>query len=160
MFFVNKHAILQSYSLFIIFAKNKKMGEIVSHEGIITNIKGDEVEVKILSKSACASCNIKTACNMSEMQEKIITINAPKNKNLSIGQEVKVSMALGQANRAVIFAYAIPSIILISIIFILNYLKIDEGINALISIGSLVPYYIILYLFKEKIKSKFKYEIH
>ena len=136
------------------------MGEIVSHEGIITNIKGDEVEVKILSKSACASCNIKTACNMSEMQEKIITINAPKNKNLSIGQEVKVSMALGQANRAVIFAYAIPSIILISMIFILNYLKIDEGINALISIGSLVPYYIILYLFKEKIKSKFKYEIH
>ena len=160
MFFVNKPAILQSYSLFIIFAKNKKMGEIVSHEGIITNIKGDEVEVKILSKSACASCNIKTACNMSEMQEKIITINAPKNKNLSIGQEVKVSIALGQANRAVIFAYAIPSIILISMIFILNYLKIDEGINALISIGSLVPYYIILYLFKEKIKSKFKYEIH
>lgn len=160
MFFVNKPAILQSYSLFIIFAKNKKMGEIVSHEGIITNIKGDEVEVKILSKSACASCNIKTACNMSEMQEKIITINAPKDKKMTIGQEVKVSMALGQANRAVIFAYAIPSIILISMIFILNYLKIDEGINALISMGSLVPYYIILYLFKEKIKSKFKYEIH
>ena len=160
MFFVNKPAILQSYSLFIIFAKNKKMGEIVSHEGIITNIKGDEVEVKILSKSACASCNIKTVCNMSEMQEKIITISAPKDKKITIGQEVKVSMALGQANRAVIFAYAIPSIILISMIFILNYLKIDEGINALISIGSLVPYYIILYLFKEKIKSKFKYEIH
>ena len=97
---------------------------------------------------------------MSEMQEKIITINAPKDKKMTIGQEVKVSMALGQANRAVIFAYAIPSIILISMIFILNYLKIDEGINALISMGSLVPYYIILYLFKEKIKSKFKYEIH
>ena len=136
------------------------MGEIVSHEGIVTNIKGDDVEVKILSKSACASCNIKTACNMSEMQEKIITISAPKDKKLSIGQEVKVSMALGQANRAVIFAYVIPSIILISMIFILNYLKIDEGINALVSIGSLVPYYLILFLFKDKIKCKFEYEIH
>ena len=136
------------------------MGEIVSHEGIITNIKGDEVEVKILSKSACASCNIKTACNMSEMQEKIITISAPKDKKLSIGQEVKVCMALGQANRAVIFAYVIPSIILISMIVILNYLKIDEGINALVSIGSLVPYYLILFLFKDKIKRKFEYEIH
>ena len=136
------------------------MGEIVSHEGIVTNIKGDDVEVKILSKSACASCNIKTACNMSEMQEKIITISAPKDKKLSIGQEVKVSMALGQANRAVIFAYVIPSIILISMIFILNYLKIDEGINALVSIGSLVPYYLILFLFKDKIKRKFEYEIH
>ena len=132
----------------------------VSHEGIVTNIKGDDVEIKILSKSACVSCNIKTACNMSEMQEKIITIAAPKNKELSIGQEVKVSIALGQANKAVIFAYVIPSIILISMIFILNFFKIDEGINALISIGTLVPYYLILFLFKDKIKRNFEYEIH
>ena len=108
------------------------MSNIVSHEGIVTNIKGDDVEIKILSKSACASCNIKTACNMSEMQEKIITIATPKNKELSVGQEVKVSIALGQANKAVIFAYVIPSIILISMIFILNGFKIDEGINVLV----------------------------
>ena len=69
-------------------------------------------------------------------------------------------MGLGQANRAVIFAYLIPVIILVSMIFILNALKIDEGINALISIGSLVPYYLILYLFRNKIKQKFEYEIH
>ena len=82
---------------------------------------------------------------MSEMQEKIISIPAPKDKNLSIGQEVKISMGLGQANRAVIFAYVIPVVILISMIFILNSLKI--------------PYYLILYLFKDKIKRKFEYEI-
>ena len=136
------------------------MSNIVSHEGIVTNINGDDVEIKILSKSACASCNIKTACNMSEMQEKIITIAAPKDKELSVGQEVKVSIALGQANKAVIFAYVIPSIILISMIFILNGFKIDEGINALISIGSLIPYYLILFIFKDKIKRNFEYEIH
>ena len=97
---------------------------------------------------------------MSEMQEKTITIPAPKDKNLSIGQEVKISIGLGQAKRAVVFAYVIPVIILISMIFILNALKIDEGINALISIGTLIPYYLILYLFKDKIKRKFMYEIH
>ena len=48
------------------------MNERVSHDGIIIGINDDEVEVKILSKSACASCNIKGACNMSEMKEKII----------------------------------------------------------------------------------------
>ncbi len=136
------------------------MNERVSHDGIITNINGDEVEVKILSKSACASCNIKGACNMSEMKEKIISVPRPKDKDLSIGQEVRVSMGLGQANKAVIFAYVIPSIILISMIFILNIFKIDEGINALISICSLVPYYLILFLFKGKIKRNFEYEIH
>ena len=136
------------------------MNEKVSHEGIVTNIKGDDVEIKILSKSACVSCNIKTACNMSEMQEKIITIAAPKDKELTVGQEVRVSIALGQANKAVIFAYVIPSIILISMIFILNGFKIDEGINALISIGTLIPYYLILFLFKDKIKRNFEYEIH
>ena len=132
----------------------------ISHEGIVTKIDGENIEIKILSKSSCVSCNIKGACNMSEMQEKIISIPAPKDKNLSIGQEVKISMGLGQANRAVIFAYVIPVIILISMIFILNALKIDEGLNALISIGSLAPYYLILFLFRDKLKSKFEYEIH
>lgn len=132
----------------------------ISHEGIITKIDNDNIEVKILSKSACASCNIKTACNMSEMQEKIITIPAPKDKKLSIGQDVVISIRLGQANRAVIFAYVIPVIILISMIFILSILKIDEGINALISIGSLIPYYFVLFLLKDRIKRKFEYEIH
>ena len=97
------------------------MNERVSHDGIITGINGDEVEVKILSKSACVSCNIKGACNMSEMKEKIINVPYPKNKDLSIGQNVNVSMGLGQANKAVIFAYVIPTIILFSMIFILNY---------------------------------------
>ena len=95
-----------------------------------------------------------------EIQLKIINVPYPKNKDLSIGQEVKVSMGLGQANKAVIFAYVIPTIILFSMIFILNYFKIEEGINALISIGSLIPYYLIIFLFKKKIKRKFEYEIH
>jgi sigma-E factor negative regulatory protein RseC len=97
---------------------------------------------------------------MSEMKEKIISVPRQKDKKLSIGQEVKISMGLGQANKAVIFAYVIPVIILISMIFILNALKFDEGINALISIGSLIPYYLILFLFKDKFKQKFEYEIH
>ena len=132
----------------------------ISHEGIITSIDDNNVEVKILSKSACASCNIKGACNMSEMKEKVIVIPRPKDKDLSMGQEVTVSMRLGQANKAVIFAYVIPTIILFSMMFILNHFKIEEGVNALISIGSLIPYYLILFLFKDKIKRKFEYEIH
>lgn len=136
------------------------MNQRISHEGIITRIDKDNVQIKILSKSACASCNIKGACNMSEMKEKIIDIPRPKDKNLSIGQEIKISMGLGQANKAVIFAYVIPVILLVGMIFILNALKFDEGINALISIGSLVPYYLILYLFRNNLKRKFEYEIH
>ena len=79
----------------------------ISHEGIVTKIDNENIEVKILSQSACVSCNIKSACNMSEMQEKIITIPAPKDKNLSIGDNVKISMRIGQANKAVVFAYII-----------------------------------------------------
>ena len=146
--------------MYLCLLKKIKMNDRVSHKGIITNISDDEVQVKILSKSACVSCNIKSACNMSDMQEKIISIPRPKDKNLSIGQEVVISMGLGQANKAVIFAYVIPVIILISMIFILNIFKIDEGINALISIGTLIPYYLILFLFRDKIKRKFEYEIH
>lgn len=133
--------------------------EHVSHEGIITKVNDDNVEVKILSKSACIGCHIKSACNLSEMQEKNIIIPKPKNKDFIVGQSVMVSIRIKQANKAVFLAYLVPAFIVISMIFILSAFHVKEGVNALISVGCLIPYYFLLFLFRKKLKSKFEYEI-
>lgn len=133
--------------------------EHVSHEGIITKINDDNVEVKILSKGACIACHIKSACNLSEIHEKNIIIPKPENKDFIIGQAVMISITIKQANKAVFFAYLVPAIIVISMISVLSTFHVKEGVNALISVGSLIPYYLILFLFRKKLKSKFEYEI-
>ncbi|MCQ2314601.1 MAG: SoxR reducing system RseC family protein [Bacteroidales bacterium] len=131
----------------------------VSHRGVVTKVTDGELEVRILSKSACAACHIKSACNIAEMQEKIVILPKPEDSDFKDGDEVEINMTVAQGNKAVLFAYLIPAVLVIAMIFILNAINLEQGLNALISIGILVPYYFVVYLFRNKLKEKFQYRI-
>ena len=133
--------------------------ETISHEGIVTRITDDTLEVKILAQSACAACHAKSACGMGEQAEKILTVPRPKGKEFSINQKVNVKMAIGQGNVAAVLAYLIPIILLLVVLFICLGLGLSEGLSALLSIISLIPYYIVLYLRRDRLKKKFSYII-
>ena len=131
--------------------------ETISHEGIVTKITDDELEIKILAQSACAACHAKSACGMGEQAEKILTVPRPKDKDFTLNQKVNVKMAIGQGNKAAVLAYLIPILLLLAVLFVCLGLGVSEGLSALISIVALVPYYIILYLKRDKLKKQFLY---
>ena len=133
--------------------------ETISHEGIVTKITDDELEIKILAQSACAACHAKSACSMGEQAEKILTVPRPKDRDFAISQKVNVTMAIGQGNKAAVLAYLIPIVLLLAVLFACLGLKLSEGLSALISIVALIPYYIVLYLRRDKLKKKFDYII-
>ena len=56
----------------------------VSHEGVVTKITDDELEIKILAQSACAACHAKSACSMSEQAEKILTVPRPEGQEFQL----------------------------------------------------------------------------
>ena len=55
--------------------------ETITHEGVITKISDSELEINILAKSACAACHAQSACSMSDMKEKRLTVPRPKNQD-------------------------------------------------------------------------------
>ena len=134
-----------------------KNEETISHEGIVTKITDDELEIKILAQSACAACHAKSACGMGEQAEKILTVPRPKNKTFELDQKVNVKMSIGQGNKAAVLAYLIPIMLLLAVLFVCLGLGLNEGLSALISIVAIVPYYIVLYLRRDKLKQKFEY---
>ena len=136
-----------------------KNAETISHEGVVTKITEDELEIKILAQSACAACHAKSACGMGEQAEKILTVPRPKDRKFTLNQKVNVRMAIGQGNKAAVLAYLIPIILLLAVLFTCLGLGLNEGIAALISIVALVPYYIVLYLRRDQLKKKFEYNI-
>ena len=136
-----------------------KNTETISHEGVVTKITDDELEIKILAQSACAACHAKSACGMGEQAEKILTVPRPKNRTFDLNQRVNVRMAIGQGNKAAILAYLIPIVLLLAVLFACLGLGINEGLAALISIVALVPYYIVLYLKRDQLKKRFEYTI-
>ena len=131
----------------------------ISHEGIVTRITDDELEIKILAQSACASCHAKSACGMGEQAEKILTVPKPNDREFQLLQKVNVTMAVGQGNKAAILAYLVPIIVLLAALFICLGVGLGEGWSALISIAALIPYYIVLYLKRDKLKRRFEYRI-
>ena len=133
--------------------------ETISHEGIVTKITDDELEIKILAQSACATCHAKSACGMGEQAEKTLTVPRPKDKEFSLNQRVNVKMAIGQGNKAAILAYLIPIVLLLAVLFICLGLGMNEGLAALVSIVAMIPYYIVLYLKRDKLKKQFEYTI-
>jgi sigma-E factor negative regulatory protein RseC len=136
-----------------------KNAETISHEGVVTKITDDELEIKILAQSACAACHAKSACGMGEQAEKTLTVPRPKDKEFELNQRVNVKMAIGQGNRAAVLAYLIPIVLLLAVLFVCLGLGMNEGLAALVSIIALIPYYIVLYLRRDKLKQKFDYTI-
>ena len=135
------------------------MKDQISHPGVVVGISDKDIEVEILSSSSCGSCGIKSACGMSEMTEKRLTLPKPDDKEFIVGQPVRITMNVSQGNKAALFAYFFPAFLLVAIIVILSNLSVNEWLAALIGIGAIAVYYLVLYFFKEKLKSEFKYEI-
>lgn len=134
------------------------MEEHVSHPGVVVGIGEQDLEIEILSASSCGSCNIKSACGMSEMKEKRITVPRPQDKEFIVGQPVSIIMSARQGNKAALLAYFIPTLIIIVLtVFLSNLIK--EWLAALVGIGSLAVYYVILYFFRDRLKNEFTYEI-
>ena len=133
--------------------------ETISHEGVITKITDDVLEIKITAMSACAACHAKSACNMSDQADKILTVPRPKGQEFQLFQKVNVIMSVGQGNKAAILAYLIPIVVLLGALFICLGVGLSEGLSALIGIGALAPYYLILYTQRDKLKKKFEYRI-
>ena len=133
--------------------------EKIAHEGVITKITDEELEIKILAQSACAACHAKSACGMGEQAEKILTVPRPEGQEFHALQKVNVIMGVGQGNKAAVLAYLIPILILLAVLFVCLGLGLNDGLSALISIIALVPYFLVLYLRRDKLKKKFEYRI-
>ncbi len=130
----------------------------ITHQGIIDSITDNLIQVKIVNMSACSACHAKGACSVSDQEEKIIDI-IPNGKNYSIGDSVTISSKLQTGFKALFLGYVLPFIIVLFALIIFTALSIKETIAGLIALCTLVPYYFGLYLFRDKVKKSFIFEI-
>lgn len=130
----------------------------VQHEGIVTGISSQTVEVTIQSHSACAGCHAKSACGIADMKQKVITAQRPA-EEIRIGDQVMVYAAMSNVAYSVILAYVMPSVLILTGIFLLEKSGISELQAAVSSLILLVIYFFILFLFRHKISKKIKFTV-
>ena len=129
----------------------------IEHEGIVEQTYGDHVKVRILSQSACASCHAKGVCTAADMQEK--TIDASCDQSFAPGDRVTLVGESKLGLRAAWWAYIFPLILLLGTLFISYAITQNENLAGLLSLGILVPYYLIIKQFYSHFLKTFSFTI-
>ena len=131
--------------------------ESIEHEGIVQKSDNNSVTVSIISSAACSGCHAEGICSLSGMEEKIIEI--PGIYKVHPGDSVTIQMKQSSGNIAVFLAYVMPLILLVAILIILVSLSVPELTAGLGALAVLIPYYLILYVFRKRISKKFTFTL-
>lgn len=130
---------------------------VITHQGFVHSAKNGMVRVKIINMSACASCQVKGVCTASESEEKIIDV--PTDKNYKIGEKITIASKTANGFKALWLAYVLPFLLVLFTLIIFTSLKYSETQAGIFSLSVLIPYYFLLYVFRNKLKKKFTFEI-
>jgi sigma-E factor negative regulatory protein RseC len=130
----------------------------IEHEGIIDQIYGDIAHVKIQSVSACASCHAKGVCSAADQEEKYLDVPL-HGVQYRQGDPVFVQVARHLGLRAVLMAYVYPFLLLMAVLIAMLAAGATELRAGSIALLSIVPYYLLLYLLRNRISKSFTFSI-
>jgi len=134
------------------------MEDEISHEGIIKKIFDNKIIVTIVSQSACSMCAAKGMCSASDLQDKDIEIDN-YSETFYTGQKVLVTGTTSQSMKALFYGYILPFILVIAVLIISMQITGEEGLSGIMSLGVLIPYYLMLYLFRKNFRKSFNFKI-
>lgn len=135
------------------------MSNKITHSGTVKCIVDGCIKVQIVQTSACAACKVASHCNAAESKIKIVDVFTADTQSYQIGQAVTVWASKDVANRALLLGFGAPFLLLICVLMIALKLSGDEGVAALVALASLVPYYLGLWLMKNRIQQQIAFHI-
>jgi sigma-E factor negative regulatory protein RseC len=125
----------------------------ICQRGKVISANDKSVNVRIVSSPACDKCSAHVICNASEPQGKII--NAFSHESLHVGDSVLVKIEDRLGKIAILYAFVIPFIVMVSILFTAHAFGATEIKAAIFALITLPPYYVCLYFFRKKIEKDF-----
>ena len=131
----------------------------ISHSGIVETVTEACVRVRILQTSACAACKVAGHCHASESKEKIVDVFCRDAAKYETGQEVTVWASKDVANKALLLGFGLPFLLLLGVLVAVLYFTDNEGLAALAALGSLIPYYFLLWLWRDSIRQKISFHL-
>ncbi len=134
------------------------MTNLIEHRGRIIAVLPHQVQVLIIQNSACSGCHAKSACTASDSAEKIIDIPTT-HATYEVGQLVTIVGAKSMGWKAVGYAFGLPFVLLMTVLIATNHYTNDEVFAGLLGLSALIPYYIVLYLLRDRMKSRFTFSL-
>lgn len=134
------------------------MSENILHPGVVERVEKNRVYVRFTQYSACAGCHAKSACTAVDQKDKTLEIEdftgeyKPGEAVVIIGQN-----SLGM--EAMALAFVVPVILVVAAVVVGISLGGEETVSGACGLLILVPYYILLYVLRNKLKRHFVFRL-
>ena len=139
------------------FALTSHMDKI-RHTGTIVSLGATSVKVRVLQQEACSACTAKSLCHSADAKEKDIDVACDASR-YEVGQGVVIEGDLRMVRKAVAWAYVVPLMLLMTVTLGAVGLGASEPLAALLGVACLVPYGMVLYALREKMRRQFTFYI-
>lgn len=135
------------------------MSNKIKHAGVVDGVEGECVRVRILQSSACSTCKVAAHCNASETKEKIIDVMDADASRYQKGDQVMVVADTAVGFRASLYGYLLPLILMVVTLVGVLAATHSEGLAALSALGILMPYYVLLFLMRNKLRNRLSFTL-
>lgn len=135
------------------------MSNKIKHNGVVDGVEEGCVRVRILQSSACSACKVAAHCNASETKEKIIEVQVVDAVKYQLGDSVVVVADTAVGFRASLYGYLLPLLLMVVVLVAVLKITQSEGYAAVSALGILIPYYIGLYLLRNKLRNKLSFSL-
>ena len=135
------------------------MSNKIKHAGVVDGVEGECVRVRILQSSACSACKVAAHCNASETKEKIIDVMDADASHYQKGDQVMVVADTAVGFRASLYGYLLPLILMVVTLVGVLAATHSEGLAAVSALGILIPYYVLLFLMRKKLRNRLSFTL-
>lgn len=135
------------------------MSNKIKHAGVVDGVEGECVRVRILQSSACSACKVAAHCNVSETKEKIIDVMDADASRYQKGDQVMVVADTAVGFRASLYGYLLPLILMVVTLVGVLAATHSEGLAAVSALGILIPYYVLLFLMRNKLRNRLSFTL-
>ena len=131
----------------------------IEHEGTIDTINGNQYTIRITQSTACSECHAKGVCIAADTKVKMVDV-LDTSGHFKLNERVLLSGKTSIGYRAVLWAFVLPLILMMSVIFAsISVWYMGEIQAAFMGLGALVPYYTLLYIVRNKMSEKLAFSI-
>ena len=135
------------------------MENTVRYHGVVKEVSDGHLQVGIVKSSACGGCTIKGHCNSAEAKERMVDVDDPSAYLYLEGQDVWIVGSSSIGWKALGYGILLPFAMVFVSLFVFSALLKNDLWAALCALAMLIPYYIIMYNSREKLKKQLSFAV-
>ncbi|MDH5609720.1 MAG: SoxR reducing system RseC family protein [Cyclobacteriaceae bacterium] len=128
----------------------------INHTGIVSRCDASMATIRLLQEDECHSCHIKEFCGVSDDERSVYQVPAG---DLRVGDRVVLQIGTSTGFKAMFWGYFSPFLLILFILIGGSVLSFPEEWTGLTALLALLPYFLVLSRFREKLKTQLQLNV-